>query len=68
MKYVLLSILFIGYSLFMIIKPEKGAKLRHVLFIRNAEPTDFAIILERTFGVIFLIFGVIILFVSISDL
>lgn len=35
-------------------------KFRHTLFIKNAEPTDFAITMERIAGVIFLVISIIV--------
>lgn len=56
--YFLLGLLTVGLGLFHMLAPETAAYWRHVLWVKDAEPSEHAIAVTRFSGIITLIAGI----------
>lgn len=56
------AILFLAFGVFFVIKPRTVTYIRYSLWVKDAEPSEFAIFMCRIAGVLWVIVGIVMLF------
>ena len=65
-KYLILAIVVLTLGIINLVKPELAWKLKHLLTVRDGEPTEFFIVNARISGVVLVAFSLLALYWAFS--